>query len=151
MIELQFASELNISREALWRGISTMRGVNAELKPLMRMTYPRGWADYDLAGAPTGEILFHSRMLLFGFLYVDLHSLILKEIRPGEGFIEESFSWTNHLWKHERWLESLAPGRCRLRDRLTFAPRLGFTRPLLRAFVKMLFTHRHQVLRKRFG
>ncbi|HPM75490.1 MAG TPA: hypothetical protein PK961_00260 [bacterium] len=151
MIELSFQSDLNISREALWTTVSTMRGVNAELRPLLRMTWPRRLNDYNLNEAPTGEVLFRSRLLLFGLLPVDLHSLILKEVRPGEGFVEESFSWTNRFWRHERTLEALDPGRCRLRDRLTFAPRLAPLRPLLRAFVNILFTHRHSVLRKRFG
>ena len=55
------------------------------------------------------------------------------------------------LWRHERRLldNPKAPGTNILTDHLTFEPRA--VKSLVTWFVRKVFTHRHQVLRKRFG
>jgi ligand-binding SRPBCC domain-containing protein len=149
--DLEFSSRLRAAPDAVWRAVSTMRGVNEELRPWMRMTFPAEAAARDLATAPTGQVLFKSWLLLFGFLPMDLHSLSLTRVEPGKGFLEESTSWTNAYWRHERSLEATGEGGCVVIDRLRLRPRLRFAGPLIAWFVRTLFTNRHRRLRAKFG
>jgi ligand-binding SRPBCC domain-containing protein len=147
---LEFTDRLASAPDPVWDRVSTMRGVNEELMPLLRMTYPAEAADTNLAQAPTGTFLFHSWILLGGVVPVDRHHLRLTRVDPGRGFVEESESWTQRYWRHERTIEA-APGGCVLTDRLTFRPRLRPMGFLIAWFIRRVFTHRHQRLRERFG
>jgi hypothetical protein len=55
------------------------------------------------------------------------------------------------VWEHERTLEPVGAGDCRVRDRLSFEPRLPGTGPLLERIVRATFRHRHRRLGRRFG
>jgi len=77
--------------EAVWRRISTMAGVNAELGPIFRMTHP---ADVDTLSPDDvvpGARLFRSWVLLFGFLPVDYDDLTLTIEREGVGAFARSY------------------------------------------------------------
>ena len=63
---LRFSSQLAAPAGEVWATVFTMRGVNAELMPLIRMSYPAEADTRSLESAPTGELLFHSYLLLFG-------------------------------------------------------------------------------------
>lgn len=151
MIEVERSSAVVASPEAVWAVVSTMAGVNQELGPLVRMTFPADRVALDGQDVPLGEVLFASWLLAFGVLPFDRHSLVLTSIEPGRGFVEESTSWLQRRWRHERTLETTPGGGCRVTDRLTVQPRVGLAAPVTRAVVGRLFTHRHRRLRARFG
>ena len=150
MPELHFESHLRTTAADVWSTVTMMRGVNAELMPLFRMTYPYDAETLSIADAPTGNFLFWSWILAFGFFPIDRHHLRLIEIRAGEGFVEESVSWLQRRWRHERSVVEI-PGGCVVRDRLTFEPRVRLLAPLVARIVGVLFRHRHRRLRRRFG
>ncbi len=150
MIEIEFASRLRSPRERVLAAVTMMRGVNAELMPLVKMTYPREARTLSIADAPVGEFLFWSWILAFGFIPIDRHHLRLVEIRPGEGFVEESVSWLQRRWRHERTVVEL-PNGCVVSDRLTFEPRLRALEPIVARIVGALFRHRHRRMRRRYG
>ena len=147
---LSFSDRLAAEPAAVWDRVCTMRGVNEELMPLMRMTYPPEAATTSLADVPTGEFLFYSWLLLGGIVPVDRHHLRLTRVEPGRGFVEESVSWTQRYWRHERTIEPAESG-CVLTDRLTFRPRVSIVGPVIAWFIRRLFEHRHAWLREKFG
>ena len=68
-----------------------------------------------------------------------------------ESDLEESSSWLQRRWRHERTLTSTESGGCTIEDRLVIEPRLRLFRPVVSAVVEQLFAHRHRRLVKRFG
>lgn len=154
-IKLRFESRLAAPVAAVWARVATMEGVNAELAPWIRMTFPgTGLSLSDLslpAGTvPLGQTAFHSWLLAFGLLPIDRHALGLERIYPGSGFDERSHSWLQRTWIHRRRLEAGSEGT-RISDELEFEPRLPFMAPLTRRIVQALFQHRHRRLRRIFG
>lgn len=149
-VELDFESRLAAPPEKIWAQVSTMSGVNRELMPLLRMTYPPQAQSLEAAGNPVGDKLFYSWLLAGGLLPIDRHHLGIERIYPGAGFDERSSSWTQRLWIHRRRVLPLAGG-ARLTDELRFEPRIGFMAPVLRRFITLIFQHRHRVLRCDFG
>jgi ligand-binding SRPBCC domain-containing protein len=150
MIELNFSTVVAAPREEVWRRVSSMAGVNAELGPWVRMTHPADRHSLEGQQVPLGEVLFRSWLLAFGILPFDLHSLRLERLSPGEGFDERSTSWMQRVWVHRRRLESIAGGT-RISDRLEIEPRLRLFAPVVRAVVGFLFRHRHRRLLAQFG
>jgi ligand-binding SRPBCC domain-containing protein len=143
-------STLAAPREAVWARVSTMAGVNAELMPLVRMSYPPQAAVLDAAAVPLGRTAFRSVLLLFGVLPIDRHDLCLLRVDPPAGFHESSTSLLQRRWVHVRTLEAV-PGGCRLTDEVDFEPRLPAIAALLRPLVRAIFAHRHRRLRRHFG
>jgi hypothetical protein len=121
---LTFSSDLDAPVEAVWEVVGTMRGVNAELAPWLRMTAPPEAANLRIEDAPVGQPLFASWVLLGGVVPIDRHYFMLAEVERGRGFVEESTSWTERRWEHRRHLEPRGERGCTLTDRLTFTPRL---------------------------
>lgn len=148
---LQFASPLRTSRESLWHWITSVDGIRAEMRPLLRMTVPGNLNGIDDVPVAPGRRLFRSFILLLGILPVDYSDLTLLALQPGEGFIEESPMGSMRLWRHERRIVSdhVDPACVLLVDRLTFQPRWAGT--LVGWFVQKFFEHRHAVLRAHFG
>jgi hypothetical protein len=147
---LTFASELNAPMAAVWEVVGTMKGVNAELAPWLRMTAPPEAANLRIEDAPVGSPLFSSWVLLRGILPIDRHHFMLTRVERGSGFAEDSTSWSQRRWQHHRSLEPRGEGRCMLTDRLTFTPRLWRSGPLLKRVIGAIFRHRHRLLRERF-
>ena len=147
---LALATPLAVSRERAWDWITSVDGILAEMRPLMRMTIPRGVERIGLEDVRLGEPLFASWVLLFGVIPVDRSWLTLVELDPGHGFVERSPMLGMKLWQHERWIETVpgTPG-CTLNDRLSFEPR--FAGPIVRWVVARFFRHRHAVLARRLG
>jgi hypothetical protein len=56
--------------------------------------------------------MFRSWLLLFGVLLFDRHALALEAVTDGEGFVEESTSWMQRRWRHERLLTETDAGGC---------------------------------------
>lgn len=151
-VNLEFSSEVATPRDAVWAVVSTMRGVNDELGPWVKMSHPpeaESLTDLDLL--EPGEVLFHSWLLFLGVVPFDRHALALVEVVDGEGFVEESTSWLQRRWRHERRLTSPSPDTCVVTDRLIVTPRIGFVAPIVRRIVGAMFRHRHRRLRRRFG
>lgn len=150
-IDLTFTSTLRSSRSEVWAVVSTMAGVNAELRPFMRMTYPAQAEQLSSAAIVPGEVLFRSWLLAGSLVPIDRHALELERVIEGEGFDEESTSLLQRRWRHERWLTDTPAGGCVVRDRLVITPRLALARPVVALAVRFLFDHRHRVLRQRLG
>lgn len=136
---------------AMWAVVSTMDGVNAELRPFVRMTHPAHLQSLADAEIVPGEVVFHSWLLAGGVLPFDRHALALERVIDGEGFDEESTSWMQRRWRHERRLIDHDDGTCTVTDHLVVEPRLGLLRPLGARVVRFLFGHRHRRLVERFG
>jgi hypothetical protein len=152
-IEIERSSEVAASRAEVWAVVSTMAGVNDELRPLVRMTHPPDRSSLDAADeqVPFGEVLFASWLLAGGLVPFDRHALVLASVEPGVGFVEESTSWLQRRWRHERTLTDRPGGGCRVTDRLVVEPRVWAVRPLAAALVGRIFAHRHRRLVARFG
>lgn len=145
-------SRLAAPREAVWRHATSMRGVNAELSPWLRMTVPRRARGRTLDDAPVdGSVFFHSLLLAGGVLPFDRHALRLDRIETGRGFHERSASWMQRAWLHRRSLDEVAPGVCEVVDQVEPSPRLSLLQPLVVRIVRALFEHRHRRLRRIFG
>lgn len=151
MIELTFASTLPASAATVWSAVSTMSGVNAELGPWIRMTSPRDLPALDDASITPGVEVFASWLLVGGVVPIDRHRLTLERVEPGVGFDEESHSWLQRRWRHERRVVPTDGGGCTVTDRLVVEPRVRFMRPVVAAIVRQVFAHRHRRLRRRFG
>jgi len=149
-IRFEISSLLRASPEDVWAAVSSMRGVNDELGPLLRMTYPRGMERLDAQPVPLGRKLFRSWLLLFGVLPIDYDDLVLTRLDPARGFREESTLLSQRVWIHERTITP-TPSGCELVDRLEAEPRAELLAAPSRAIVRALFRHRHKKLRARFG
>ena len=149
MTEFSFRSDLTIEPSAFWSRMS-MRAVNEELAPLVRMTVPAAWATCSLAQWQTGRVLFRSWILLFGIFPVDRQAVQMERIHDETGFLERSSSWMNRLWEHERTTE-ITPGGCVLVDRVKVLGRIPLAERLLTPTYKRIFEHRHQRLRALYG
>jgi ligand-binding SRPBCC domain-containing protein len=136
--------------ETVWERVSSFEGINDELGPVLRMTAPARVRRLDPSEVVLGERIFRSWVLLFGVLPIDYDDLTLIALEPGRGFHERSRMLSMRVWEHERTLEPDGAG-CRVRDRLSFEPRLLGTGPLLERIVRATFGHRHRRLRRRFG
>lgn len=150
-IDLTFRSRVRAGRAEVWAVVSTMAGVNAELMPFVRMTHPRDRTSLEGETIVPGEVVFHSWLLLGGVLPFDRHALALERVMEGEGFDEESTSWTQQRWRHERRLIDEGDGTTTVTDHLVVQPRLAFLTPLATRVVRFLFGHRHRRLVRRFG
>jgi hypothetical protein len=71
---------------AVWEQVASMTGVNAELMPAVRMTFPRACETLDRVRLDPQRPLVRSVLMLFGALPVDVHSLALATLDPGAAF-----------------------------------------------------------------
>ncbi|MDR3417104.1 MAG: hypothetical protein P4L83_13045 [Nevskia sp.] len=146
---LQFQTRVAVPAEEAWRWMTSVKGVAAEVWPVLRLTTPTGLQNLtDLKVAP-GRRLFRSWILLGGILPIDCSDLILLEVDPGKGFVEESPMASMRLWRHERRISQADGLGCVITDTLMFQPR--FAPRLVAWFIRRLFTHRHAVLRQRLN
>ena len=150
-VELHFRTRVAAPVGEVWAVVSTMDGVNAELRPFVRMTHPAHLQSLVDAGIEPGVVVLRSWLLAGGFLPFDRHSLALERVIDGEGFDEESTSWMQRQWRHERRLTDHGDGTCTVADHLTIEPRIGLLRPVVARVVGFLFAHRHRRLAERFG
>ena len=147
-ITLTFESPLSVSPQAAWSWATSVAGITAELRPLLRMTTPPAISNILDVDVHLGRPLFRSWILLFGVLPIDRSDLTLIELDVGHRFVELSPMLTMKRWRHERIIESREHG-CTLTDRLEFQPR--FAAGVVRWFIAKMFTHRHAVIRRNLG
>lgn len=143
---------LRASSEDVWRSVTSLEGINFELRPWMTMTAPGDLDGLSLDDDRVilGQPLFASTVRLLGILPMDRMHLTLVELEPGRRFVEESPMLTMRRWRHERTIEPRGDG-CAVTDRITFAPRLSAATPLVQVALEAFFAHRHRQLVRRFG
>jgi len=147
--ELVASSTLAADPEAVWRHAVSPAGVNRELWPWLRMTFPADIGDLTRGWQP-GELRFRSWLLLLGVLPVEYDDLGFAEVDAGRRFLERSRLATQALWEHERVVEP-ASGGARLTDRVRFVPRLRALAPVHAPVFQAVFWWRHRRLRALFG
>lgn len=149
-ITLRFESRLTASAEEVWQWITSLEGIAAEMRPLLRMTAPAGIRSLTDVPLTPGVPLFRSHLLLFRVLPVDYSDLTLTQIVPGRGFVEQSRMGSMKQWQHVRQIHP-CPGTdlVVLVDELTFVPRFATT--VTRWGVRAFFQHRHRVLSRHFS
>jgi len=148
-VELEIASAVAAPPVAVWAVIARLGGVNDELRPWCTM---RGSASLHARGLESwvpGERA-SCWLLAGGVLPFDRHHFGFESIEPGVGFVEESTSWQQRRWRHQRTLTEVDGGTL-IADHLTIEPRLRPAEPLVRWIVGRLFAHRHRRLAERFG
>ena len=159
---IQVSTRLPAPAERVWQRAVSPEGINDELRPILRMTMPRGLADATIDDVPVGEPLGRSWILLGGLVPVDYDDLRLEEVeKPKEGqplfrFRERSRTSTLRVWVHERTVDPAGEGACTITDQLDWKPRrlvaiLPGSERLVAAVVGFLFRHRHRRLRRHWG
>ncbi len=149
MPAITVSSELPITPDAFWAAQS-LATVNYELGPWIHMTAPKSWQAVRLSTWQGQQTLFTSWVLLLGLLPVDRHAFGSFAFDPQSGFVEKSSSWTNALWQHERSVVPASMG-CVVEDRVRFTPRVTVLAPVLQAIYQLVFRHRHNRLKARYG
>lgn len=145
---VEIATRLRAGADEVWAHASTVEGVNRELAPWVRMTVPRAAHGKQLADLEPGREAFASVLRLLGLVPFDLHHLTLERILE-RGFVEESWSWLQRRWRHERSIEPEADG-CIVTDRITVEPR-GAPAWIVEPIVRRIFRARHERLGQLFG
>ncbi len=136
---------------AVWARAISEEGINHELRPILRMTMPRGLRGKTIDDVEVGVPLGRSWILLGRLIPVDYDDLLLAELEPGRRFLERSKTATFDPWQHERIVEPEGEGSCRVTDRLTFELKpwirwIPGSARLATAVVSFLFRHRHRRL-----
>jgi ligand-binding SRPBCC domain-containing protein len=135
--------------DEVWAVAATFAGVNAELMPYCRMVPPRRLRGRTLESYRPGERAA-CWLLAGGVIPFDRHLLGLASITPGHGFDEESTTWLQRRWRHQRTLTPAEAGTA-VRDHLTVEPRVRLAARLTAPTLARIFEHRHRRLRGRFG
>ena len=135
----------------VWARAITEEGINDELSPILRMTMPAGLRGKTIDDVSVGERLGRSWILLGRVLPVDYDDISLAELEPGRRFLERSRTLAFSVWQHERVVEPVGEGSCRVTDRLGFELKRGLAwipgvAVLSTAIVRFLFRHRHRRL-----
>jgi len=146
----KFRTPLRASADQVWAHASTFVGVNRELWPLVRMTFPPAMGRLTPAAFPLGQTAFRSWLLLFGLVPVDFDDIMLVELEPGRGFHEVSQTFNLRQWRHRRTVTPAGEG-CIVQDEITLVPRWRWTGGLLAWVYQRVFELRHRSLRRLFG
>lgn len=142
--------------ERVWVRATSIEGVNAELRPVLRMTVPRGMRGASIGDLEPGVPAGRSWLLLGGILPVDYDDLCLAEVDPPRRFLERSRMASMELWQHERTVEPRGERGCVLTDTLSFRLRRPLAAipgayALTARIVAALFAHRHRRLAAMHG
>ncbi len=147
-IILKYQTIVSAPIEEVWEWITSLEGIQKEMKPYFKMTAPKGIKNINDVKIELGKPLFRSHIYLFCFLPIGHDDMTLIEYIEGKGFIEQSPMSSMELWRHERGLEKVELGTM-ITDQLTFKPR--HAPKLMNKFLQRVFRHRHKVLKERFG
>lgn len=121
--------------------------------PVMKMTVPRAMRGRTIGDLVPGDHVGRSWLLLGGVLPFEFDNMTMVQIDPGRRFLERSSMGLIRHWQHERCLAATATGGTLVTDNIEYIMRFpipGSAR-LTGAIVKMLFTHRHRQLARRFN
>ena len=150
MATLRFVTPLSAPADVVWTHATLPAGINRELGPLMKMTFPKGIETLDEDTVPIGEPICTSWFLLFGCVPIDRARVTLKQIGPGHRFVEESPLLSMKLWRHTREVCPTEHGS-EMADLLEFEPRWPIPTAAVSWLIRRIFTHRHSRLRRAFG
>lgn len=146
-VRLTFTTEVPASPAEVWSWSTSIKGIQAEMWPVLKITFPKGLNQIDKDTA-LGKPLCRCHFLLLGIFPMDMSKLTFVEIVPGHRFVEQSPLFSMRMWRHERVVTPARTG-ARVTDNLEFSPR--FASPLVAWFVKQFFEHRHAVIARRFA
>jgi ligand-binding SRPBCC domain-containing protein len=146
-VRVKFESKVPRTPGELWDWSTSVRGVDAEMGPVLKLDFPKGMTHIPRDGSGLNRALGNCKFLLFGFLPVDLSRLTFVEVEPGRRFVEQSPLLSMKSWRHERVIEPTADGT-KVVDKLEFTPR--FATGLVKWFISKFFQHRHAVLEREF-
>ncbi len=151
-MRLELRTAVSAAPAEVWARVTTSEGIDDELRPLLRMRFPRRWRGRTLEQVPVGEPLGRAWLLLFGVLLVEYDDLTLAEVHPGRSFHERSTMLLMSQWWHDREVLD-HPSGSEVVDTLTFELRGPLTplTPVAARIVTALFTHRHRRLRRHFA
>ena len=148
--EITVTSRVPAPPAEVWERVTTPEGINHELRPVVRMTMPRGVGQISLEEVPLGRKWFRSWILLGGVLPIDYDDITVIRLDPGRGFLERSRMLTQRQWEHERTIEASGDGSS-VTDRVRFIPRLRPLGPLLRPVFHWFFRRRQRRLARWFA
>ena len=142
--------------EAMWQSAVSLRGVNYELGPWLRMTTPRMLRGGSIEEVQPGVRIGRSWILLGGVIPIDFDDLGLAEIDPPRRFLERSRMLSMSIWEHEREIGNNGTGSCVLTDRIGFRLRrplavIPGATALAARLVAIVFRHRHRRLADLYG
>jgi hypothetical protein len=146
MTVVERTTELPAPAADVWARVTSMGGVNHELRPWMRMTVPRAARGLTLDTVELNRPVGRSWVLALGVIPFDYDKVTLVERGPGLRFLERSPMGSMRLWQHERVVEPRGDGACAITDRLTFEPRVPGSTRLVRGLIERIFAHRHRRL-----
>src|SRR3546814_8832139 len=107
------------------------------------MTHPPHLRSLTDATWEPGEVIHQSWLLAGGILPIDRHGLALERVLPGEGFDEESSSWLQRRWRHERRVVDDVGTGCTVTDHLIVEPRVALLRPVVARVVQLIRSEEH--------
>jgi ligand-binding SRPBCC domain-containing protein len=145
-----FETRLRAPAAVVWAHATSMEGVNHELFPLARMTFPAWVSTLDATAIVPGRRMFRSWILALGVLPVDYDDLTFVEFEPPRRFLERSPMLTQRAWQHERSVEPSSQG-CVVRDAVQFEPRWRWLGHLQLPVFRLVFANRHRRLAGLFG
>lgn len=144
-------SVVHAAADEVWAFATTKDGINAELMPIVRMTLPRGAADFDIGNVEAPIRIGRSWILLGGLIPIDYDDIFVESIEPGRAFRERSTMLSQRSWHHDRTVEPAGPDTCFVTDKISFEPRLPIPAAWLLPLFRFFFRHRHRRLRRRYG
>ena len=146
MTVVERTTEVPAPAGAVWARVTSVEGVQHELRPWLRMTVPRAAKGISLEDVELNRPIGRSWVLALGVIPFDYDEITLVERGPGLRFLERSPMGSMRLWQHERVVEPRGDEACVVTDRLTFEPRVPGSRRLARRIVERIFAHRHRRL-----
>jgi len=146
-VRVKFESKVPRTPGELWNWSTSVRGVDAEMGPVLKLDFPKGMTGVPQDRGSLGKPLGNCKFLLFGIVPVDLSRLTFVEMEPGRRFVEQSPLLSMKSWRHERLIDPAADGT-RVVDTLEFTPR--FAPRVVKWFISKFFEHRHAVLQRTF-
>ena len=146
-VRVSFESKVARTPGELWKWSTSVRGVDAEMAPVLKLDFPKGMTHIPEDGDSLGRPLGNCKFLLFGLIPVDLSRLTFAVVEPGRRFVEQSPLLSMKYWRHERVIQPGADGT-RVVDNLEFTPR--FATGMVTWFISKFFQHRHAVLERQF-
>lgn len=146
--QIRQQTRVPINADVVWQLVTTLEGINAELRPLMTMTTPPHWPNTSLSEVEVPIHLGKSWIFAGGVLLVDYDDLSIVELGKRR-FKEESTMLSASSWVHERIVHEDTQASATIEDIVTVTPRkiIAATRLGVRVHrfvISTVFKHRHR-------